>query len=327
MLNPGAAAGVQPGWHPYQDGIFGLQRAMAYAGQREWITVSTFQGAHASLQELLCFGLLIERGDHCANEEHANRIDEIRELFASSSRGRRSGAEEIAGKVRTANDKRGRHNPPRFGLTHRALQRRAAAIAERAHMNAMWANRLGLFATQLISDCEIVVDEVLLALRQALRAPWTNGKTLPRRLKNAQDVHWPQLANRLDLIIVHPLVQKAQRAAGCIRDAASVTTSEGRIAHLESAYNIVLGLKLRLIIGDLQRVTGLMERLLIPGDAREYLRIASTVSALRDPTQNFGMSSFGLGPSLMALARAAGEQDAETLRTTLRNIAHSLDAA
>lgn len=189
MFNPGTVDGVQPGWHPFHDGIFGLQRAMAYAGQREWITVSTFQGAHTSLEALLCFGLLIENGDHYANAEHANKIDEIRKLFAGSSRGRQSGAEEIAGKVRTANDKRGRHNPPRFGLTHRALQRRAAAIAERAHMNAMWANRLGLFATQLISDCEIVVDEVLLALRQALRAPWTDGQTLPRRLKNAQLVH------------------------------------------------------------------------------------------------------------------------------------------
>lgn len=126
---------------------------------------------------------------------------------------------------------------------------------------------------------------------------------------------------------MHPLVQKAQRAAGRIRDAASAATPEERMAHLESAHNIVLGLKLRLIIGDLQRITGLMERRLIPGDAREYLRIASIISTLRDPAQNFGMASFGLGPSLIKFARAAGEQDAETLKQTLQSVAAQLDAA
>jgi hypothetical protein len=317
---------TREGWHPYNDGIFGLQRAMAYAGQREWITVSTFRGAHASLGALLCFGLLIEKGDHYANAEHAEGIDKIRSLFARSGRGKESGAEEIARKVRTTHDKRGRHNPPRFGLTHRALQRRAAKIAEQANMNVMWANRLGLFATQLIGDCEIVVDEVLLALRQALCAPWMDGRTLPRRLENAQKMHWPQLAERLQLLVVHPLVQKAQRAAGRIRDAISATTPEERMAHLEAAYRIVLNLKFRLIIGDLQRVSGLMEHRLVPSDAREYLRIASTIATLRDPMGDFQEIFLGLSGPLSGCARSASEQDAETLRGHLRHIAISLDA-
>jgi hypothetical protein len=130
----------------------------------------------------------------------------------------------------------------------------------------------------------------------------------------------------MELIIVHPLVQKAQRAAERIRDAATTDAEEVRRSHMEAAYRILLGLKLRLIIGDLQGVVGLMDRELIPGDAREYLRIAGTATMLRDPAR-WDMSIFGLGGELFAVARAAGEQDAEMLKQTLRIIAHRLDAA